>query len=83
MLVADSLCQDVVIGNTLVFATGERVKVPVYAARNLLAAVQTRAQARKAGQTDPMPVDRVSGLDITPAELSKLQDENPTLSNAR
>ena len=61
MLVADSLCQDVVIGNTLVFASGERIKVPVYAARNLLAAVQTSyaSSASSSGSRPPSPTPRL------------------------
>lgn len=81
MLVADQLCHDVVIGNTVTFASGETVKVPVYASRGL-AAVQTRAQAKKE-ESHPLPVNRVSGLDITPEELSKLQREDPTLARAQ
>lgn len=71
------------MANTVIFANGENVKVPVYASRNLVAAVQTRAQTRKAREVVPLPVDRISGLDVTPEELSWLQREDPTLGRAQ
>ena len=82
MLVADQLCHDIVIGNTVTFTSGESVKVPVYASRSL-AAVQTRAQAKREKERHPLPVDRISGLDVTPEELCKLQREDPTLTRAQ
>ena len=83
MLMADQLCHDVILGNTVTFVSGEIVKLPVYANTMSVGAVQTRAQAKRGQQVDPLPVDRVSGLDVTPEELRRLQNADATLDRAR
>ena len=80
--VLEKAVQDVIIGNTVTFASGEVASVPVYAKRELVQAVQTRAQARSQGQLEPLPA-ATSGLEISPGELAKLQRDDPSLQRAR
>nr|KAG5702560.1 hypothetical protein BaRGS_003720 [Batillaria attramentaria] len=83
-VVIDDACHDVIIGNTATFVDGETAPVPVYARREFVSAVQTRAQARKEQETEkPVPVVQTCGLDITPSELKELQAGDSTLAKAR
>ncbi|KAK7480042.1 hypothetical protein BaRGS_00028679 [Batillaria attramentaria] len=83
-VVIDDACHDVIIGNTATFVDGETAPVPVYARREFVSAVQTRAQARKEQEIEkPVPVVQTCGLDITPSELKELQAGDSTLAKAR
>jgi transposase InsO family protein len=84
VVVMDNACQDVIIGNAATFITGETLPVPVYAKREFVSAVQTRAQAkREQGEEQPIPVVRTCGLDVTPAKMKELQASDLTLTKAR
>eukprot|EP00745_Piridium_sociabile_P045227 TRINITY_DN9715_c0_g1_i8.p1 TRINITY_DN9715_c0_g1~~TRINITY_DN9715_c0_g1_i8.p1 ORF type:complete len:621 (-),score=88.70 TRINITY_DN9715_c0_g1_i8:1898-3760(-) len=71
----------VLIGNYRKSDTGELTSVSVYPVREVCAAVQTRAAAKRLDHTLNLPSSLLG--DVTPEELSKSQKEDPTLANVR
>ncbi|XP_070184343.1 uncharacterized protein [Littorina saxatilis] len=82
-VVIKDLGVDVFIGDRLRFADGSPMdNVPVYPKKGLLAV--TRAQAKKEAQPhEPVPVQVINELDVTPEQLRKLQEGDSSLQRTR
>jgi len=72
----------VIIGNRVELETGEEVKVPVYGVEPTVCAVETRAQAKKAG-LKPLAVSKPVVGGVGPEALARMQREDDTLKRAR
>ena len=81
-VVMEHLRVGVYIGDKTQLYNGDIIKIPVYAKKEFLLSVQTRAQAKNKDIPRQVEVPNVEGLNITPSELSKLQKEDPSLKKA-
>lgn len=73
--------EQVLLGNYCNFEDGTLIPIPVYPIREICATVETKTSAEK----EKKPLKTSSSIlgNVTPAELSQAQKEDPTLEKAR